>query len=300
MKKILFAVIIMLGFSLQGEAQERYIFSQHFVNPILINPGASGFDDAHSLLFNYRNKWASFPGAPKTYAFSYDGLVADKVGLGGFVMQDQFGALQSLKAQLSYAYHLMGDNYKVGIGFTTEYIQYRATGALDGPMDFDANDPLIKERQSGDKFFDLAIGAHGKIADQFLFDVVFPGLVRTKLNNDVATQQEDRTFNFIFGVGYEYEVENYDFMVIPSLYVKKLRNVPLHVEGNLLLSFYEGQLSGGLSYAYGAENRFGAMLGTGINNFRFYYSYNVSFQAFQSYSNGAHEITIGYKFPVNN
>jgi type IX secretion system PorP/SprF family membrane protein len=300
MKKIVFATIIVMGFLVSGQAQERYIFSQHFVNPILINPGATGFDEAHSFLFNYRNKWASFPGAPRTYAFSYDGVVADKVGLGGFVMQDQFGALQSLKAQLSYAYHLMGDNYKVGLGFTTEYIQYRAAGALSGPMDFNANDPLIRERQAGDKFFDLAIGAHGMISEQILFDVVFPGLVRTKLNNEVETQQEDRTFNFIFGIGYKYDVPNYDLTVTPSIFVKKLRLVPLHIEGNLLLSFYEGQLSGGLSYAYGAENRLGAMLGTGINNFRFYYSYNVSFQPFQTYSNGAHELTVGYKFPLKN
>jgi hypothetical protein len=69
MKRILFSLIIVFGFFMNGEAQERYIFSQHFVNPVLINPGATGFEDAHSFLFNYRNKWASFPGAPKTYAF---------------------------------------------------------------------------------------------------------------------------------------------------------------------------------------------------------------------------------------
>lgn len=298
MKKIIFSVIIMLGFILTTEAQERYIFSQHFVNPVLVNPGATGFEDAHSFLFNYRNKWASFPGAPKTYAFSYDGLVADKVGLGGFVMQDEFGSLNSLKAQLSYAYQLMDENYKIGLGFTTEYIQYRAKGGLTGTPEFDANDPLIAERQAGDKYFDLAIGAHGMIADQIIFDLVFPGLVRTRLNNEVETQQEDRTFNFIVGVGYKYKVENYDMDVTPSIFVKKLRNVPLHIEGNLLLEFYDGQLSGGISYAYGAENRLGAMLGTGINNFNFYYSYNVSFQAFQTYSNGSHELTIGYRFPV--
>jgi len=298
MKKLVFSMFIVLGFLISGDAQERYIFSQHFVNPVLINPGATGFDDAHSFLFNYRNKWASFPGAPNTYAFSYDGLVADKVGLGGFVMQDEFGALQSTKGQLSYAYHLMDENYKIGLGFTTEYIQYRAKGALSGPIDFDRNDPLIAQRQEGDRFFDLAIGAHGMIYDKFIVDVVFPGLVRAKLNDDVETQKEDRTFNYILGIGYQYKVMNYDLTVIPSIFIKQLRNVPLHIEGNLLLSFYEGQLSGGLSYAYGAENRLGAMLGTGINNFSLFYSYNVSFQPFQTYSNGSHELTIGYKLPV--
>ena len=298
MKKILFSIIVGLIFLVSGSAQERYIFTQHFVNPVLINPGATGFENAHSFLFNYRNKWAGFPGSPKTYAFSYDGLVVDKVGLGGFLMQDEFGALQVFKGQLSYAYHLMDENYRIGIGFTTEYLEYRAKGSLSGPIDFDRNDPLIADRQEGDRYFDLAIGSHGLIADQFIFDIVFAGLVRTKLNDDGQTQQEDRTFNYILGVGYQYKVPNYDLMVTPSIFVKQLRHVPLHLEMNLLLSFYEGQLSGGLSYAYGAEDRMGAMLGTKINNFNFYYSYNVSFQGFQSYSNGAHELTVGYRIPI--
>jgi hypothetical protein len=110
--------------------------------------------------------------------------------------------------------------------------------------------------------------------------------------------EEERSFNFIVGLGYVYDVENYDLTVTPSIFVKKLRYVPLHVEGNLHLSFYDGQLSGGLSYAYGAENRLGALLGTSINNFNFYYSYNVGFQPFQTYSNGSHELTLGYRFPV--
>lgn len=298
MKKIIFSLFVGLMFMMNGQAQERYIFNQHFVNPILINPGATGFDEAHNFLFNYRNKWAGFPGSPNTFAFSYDGRVVDKVGLGGFVMKDEFGALESLKGQLSYAYHLLGDNYKVGLGFTTEYIQYRAKGGLNGPMDFDRDDPLIINRQDGDTYFDLAIGAHGMFSDKIIFDLVFPGLVRTRISEAVQTQEEDRTFNYIIGVGYQYEVENYDLTVIPSLFVKKLRNVPLHVEGNLFLKFYDGQLSGGVSYAYGAENRLGALLGTAINNFNFYYSYNVSFQPFQTYSNGSHELTVGYKFPL--
>lgn len=298
MKKILFSIILMLGLVVGSQAQERYIFTQHYVNPILINPGATGFNDAHNFLFNYRNKWSSFPGSPNTYAFSYDGIVANKVGLGGFVMQDNFGALESLKGQLSYAYHLMGEGYKVGLGFTTEYIQYRAKAVLDGPSGFDYSDPLIRDRQAGDKFFDLAIGAHGMVSEKIIFDVVLPGLVRTRLNSDVTNQEESRSFNYIVGIGYQYKVENYDLTVTPSIFVKQLRNVPLHVEGNLFLSFYEGQLSGGLSYAYGAENRLGAMLGTSINNFRFFYSYNVSFQPFQTYSNGSHELTLGYTLPA--
>jgi len=297
MKKIVWILLAGFGLMFQLNAQERYIFTQHYVNPILINPGATGFSDAHTLLLNYRNKWAGFPGSPKTYAFSYDGLIMDKAGLGLFLMKDEFGSLEVLKGQLSYAYHLMGDNFKMGLGFTTEYIHYRAKSLISGPPDFDETDPFLKERQIGDKFFDFTFGAHGMYGNQLLFDIVLPGMIRTRLDNGDGTQENERSFNFIVGLGYKYKFPGYDFEVTPSLYIKKLNKVPFHVEGNLLMSFYQGQLLGGVSYAYGAEDRLGAMLGTGLNNFKFFYSYNVSLNSFQTYSNGAHELTVAFVIP---
>lgn len=298
MKKLLLIILVGLGLMMEINAQERYIFTQHYVNPILINPGATGFSDAHNLLFNYRNKWAGFPGSPKTFAFSYDGLIMDKAGLGLFLMKDEFGSLEVLKGQLSYAYHLMGDNYKLGLGFTTEYLHYRAKGSLSGPDGFDLNDPTLIDRQDGDKFFDFTFGAHGMYGDKLIFDLVLPGMIRTRLeSNGDNTQDSERSFNFIVGLGYKYKFPGYAFEITPSLFVKKLNKVPFHVEGNVLMSFYEGQLLGGLSYTYGAEERLGAMLGTGLNKFKFYYSYNVSLNSFQTYSNGAHEITLAFTIP---
>jgi len=297
MKKLVLIILVGLGLIIEINAQERYIFTQHYVNPILINPGATGFSNAHNLLFNYRNKWAGFPGSPKTFAFSYDGLIMDKAGLGLFLMKDQFGSLEVLKGQLSYAYHLMGDNYKLGLGFTTEYLHYRAKSLLSGPAEFVENDPFLEDRQLGDKFFDFTFGAHGSYGDKIIFDLVLPGMIRTKLESQGDNQDTSRNFNFIVGLGYKYKFPGYDFEITPSLFIKKLNKVPFHVEGNVLMSFYQGQLMGGVSYAYGADDRLGAMLGTGLNKFKFFYSYNVSLNNFQSYNNGAHEITIAFIIP---
>ena len=52
---------------------ERYIYSQAFINPLLINPGAAGFSGSQNLLLNYRNQWSGFNGAPTTATVSYDG-----------------------------------------------------------------------------------------------------------------------------------------------------------------------------------------------------------------------------------
>ena len=95
-----------------GSAQHRYIYTQYFINPVMINPGATGSSGGQNLFLNYRNNWANHEGSPKTFSFSYDGLVTDKVGLGAFLMSDTYGALQTIKGQLSYSYNIKGENYE--------------------------------------------------------------------------------------------------------------------------------------------------------------------------------------------
>jgi hypothetical protein len=70
---IVIAFVLLLGTDLSAQVRlhsERGIFTQANEHPILINPGYTGFRGNHELLVNYRNTWASFPGAPSTFTFS--------------------------------------------------------------------------------------------------------------------------------------------------------------------------------------------------------------------------------------
>ena len=294
MKKILLSIVFILAFTLMGSAQHRYIYTQYFINPVMINPGATGSSGGQNLFLNYRNNWANHEGSPKTFSFSYDGLVTDKVGLGAFLMSDTYGALQTIKGQLSYSYNIKGENYDFGVGFTTEYINYHIAGGLTGVVDL--TDPLIGEMRDGDKYFDVAVGAHGTVQEKFVVSVVFPGLVRSKINAEDGEVKEENSFNYIFGLGYLYKFEEYDMGVYPSLYVKKLRNINTLIDANLLLSFYDDKLQGGATYGFGDDNRFGFIIGAKFNKVSFHYSYDFSFKEFQSYNNGSHEMTVGYFF----
>lgn len=293
MKKILLSIVFMFVLSYIGEAQHRYIYTQYFVNPVLINPGATGAKGGQNILLNYRNTWASFAGSPKTFSFSYDGLVTDKVGLGAFVMSDTYGELQTLKGQLSYSYNLKGKDYDFGIGFTTEYSKYSLTG---GGVGSDGNDPLIAERRDGDKFFEVALGAHGTLQDRFMVSVVLPGIVRTKINTEDGEVKEEKQFNYIFGIGYIYKLPEYEMGIYPSLFVKKLRNINTLIDANLLMTFYDNRLSGGVTYGFGDDKRLGFIIGANLNKLSFHYSYDFSFKEFQAYNNGSHEFTVGYFF----
>ena len=297
MKKIFLSLIIILGSVYYGTSQSRYIFTQYFINPVLINPGAAGCKPGKNIFLNYRNTWANHPGSPQTFSVSFDGMVSNKVGLGAFIMRDNYGSLQTTKALLSYSYKLHDENYDFGIGFTTEYLKYNVDAVLSGGT-VDKNDPWIAEKQNGDKYFDAALGAHGIINKKYVVDVVLPGLVRTQLNDTDSESSVDTTssFNYIAGLGYIYELPQYDMTVYPSVYIKKLRNINTLIDFNVLMTFYDGVLSGGASYGYGDDERLGFVIGAKLNKIKFYYSYDFSFKEFQAYNNGSHELMINYNF----
>ncbi|WP_235299087.1 PorP/SprF family type IX secretion system membrane protein [Portibacter marinus] len=291
MKKILIALVLVVGMFLNVQAQERSVYTHHFINPVLINPAASGFNGEYNILVNYNNKWSGFSDGPKAFTLSYDGPIADRLSIGAILFRDGFAALETTKGQLSFAYKIPADNYEISFGLATEYLQFGLGGpAIASPL-VDLNDPSLQERLSGARFFDVAFATYGTFNDNVKFGLVIPGLVRARLDDNEG--DSDRTNNYILHLGYAYDVPNYDFTIEPSLFIKQLRNVPFHADINVKLGFMEDQLMGGLSYGIGYD-RLGFLLGTQVNNFNILYSYNVSMTDSQSYHNGMHEITLGF------
>ena len=202
---------------------------------------------------------------------------------------------RTLKGQLSYSYNIKGKDYDFGLGFTTEYLDYSVNGAL-GEGSYDGNDPYLKLRQDGDKFFELAVGAHGIIQEKFILSVAFPSLVRTKLNSRKDEIEEEKSFNYLLGIGYLFKLPEYKMCITPSIYVKKLWNYNTMIDANLMFSFYDNRFTTGLIYGIGDEGTLGFLIGTKLNKFNFYYSYDFAFNQFQTYNNGSHELTVGFNF----
>jgi len=293
-KNYLLFTLLLLAFGMQ--AQEEYIFNQYFLNPATINPGASGFDGGHTALFNYRNTWSGFPDAPKTFSAHYNGEVVDKVGIGATLVSDQYANLATIRGGLSFAYMIKGDSYKIGAGLSTQFQQYRLANVNLSDELIDGDDAILLARLNDAQFFEASLGFHGLLDNGMFFDLAFPGLVRSRINSSSAAGDSPSSFNYMFGVGYEIDVLDYDMKVVPSVYVKKFRTVPLHVDFNVLMKFLEDRLISGVTYSNGADNRLGFLIGTQINKLVFNYSYNISFHESQQYNNGGHEIGIALKF----
>ncbi|MBK7634409.1 MAG: type IX secretion system membrane protein PorP/SprF [Saprospiraceae bacterium] len=82
----------------------------------------------------------------------------------------------------------------------------------------------------------------------------------------------------------------------PNLIVKKLANVPTHIDLNLNFGFLQDKLLAGVNYTLGADKRLGFLIGTKVEKLNFYYSYNTSSNPLQDYNNGSHELTLAINF----
>jgi type IX secretion system PorP/SprF family membrane protein len=286
-------VAIVLGLASSAVSQEPGVYTQYHLNPVLLNPGATGHSGDHEFLFNYRNKWASFDGAARDFTFMYHGLVGDKIGIGGQLYAERIGRIRSFQGTLSYAYHLVAEDYKIGIGITTGIQQLRLSSEFDPFLD--DTDELLNEALDGVMLFDASFGVYGEYDESLFFGVSFPNLVRSRIS-EIQGDEEDpnEEFNYAALIGYRFKVNNYNFYVEPSLAVKNIRRVPFHVDLNLKLSFLDEQLVGGVSYSLGDVSRIGVLLGTRVNALKLFYGYDVSFGEFQDFNNGSHEITVLY------
>ena len=294
-----FIILIAILFVCQlvnGQARyfnERYTYTQYHLYPVLINPGATGASGNHQVVFNYRNKWAAFPDSPKTFTFSYDGDLGNRIGFGGLLLNDNFGELSTTKGQLSFSYTIDSPTNKVGFGLATEFIQHKLSGgAINNPY-IEITDPILLQRLDGNNFFDVSFGIHGLYDGKISYGLTLPALISSELA-DILSNGDSSEFDYILNFGYRLEATENDIIVEPSIYIKQLMFVPLHVDINLKVGFLEERLTTGLTYTLGADERLGFLIGTKVNSLNFHYGYNVSRHSFQQYNNGSHELTVGF------
>lgn len=291
-------ILFILGISTSSIAQEAGYFNHQYLQPVLFNPGATGFDGDHQILAGYKHMWSDFPDAPRTFTALYNGSVADNLGLGLQVLTDRVGVGQTTLGQLNVAYRIDAENLKISVGLSAGIESFKITDTQNDPL-IDPTDPLLNDAIDGYTLFSGGLGVYGEANKKLFFGVSFPDLIKNRLSDisgDVNLP-DLKTFSYAFLVGYRFEVENYDFTVEPSITVKDLRYSPFLIDANVKFSFLDEQLVGGVGYTLGDNSRAALLLGTRINQLRIYYTYDISLGDFQQYNNGSHEITLVYRIP---
>lgn len=300
MKKLLY-LIGFLGFFSTLKAQEEAVFVHYTINPLLINPAAAGFDEAHHNLFmNLRASWTGFSGTPRNYSINYNGAVSKNLGLGAMIFSENIASITRTRAQLSYAIRFNAKDFKVSAGLSTELHRLRLDNTIlnnSTPGLYDVGDEMLEELVDGQTNFDASLGVYGSYQDQIFFGISAPSLVRNRLDRIEGFEGD---VNFLVNLGGKFPLPESKVILEPSILLKQVRYSPLLTDINMLVSFLSEQLITGLSYRAGAGGSLGLTLGTKYNALRVLYSYDVFLDEFQSYNAGSHEISINFRFDRKN
>jgi len=297
MKKFILFVISLSFISLTTYAQEKAAFTHYHINPVLINPAAVGISGNQQIFLHARNQWSGFPGAPKTYAFSYDGPIGKTFGLGATIYSENISYLSQFRAAINYAFRYELDKLKIGFGFSTEFSQRNIDNVVLSDRNYTTGDVLIEDGIDGINNFDASLGFYGMYNDQTFFGIAFPNIIMARLDGDAANGDDEPQGYYLFNLGHRFKSNEYGFTLEPSILLRRSRGVPFQADINLKGYFLEDKLIGGLSYRGGARSDLGILVGSKFTNFAFYYTFDVSFHGFQDYSKGSHEVTLSFTIP---
>lgn len=296
MFKNLLLFIILTSCVLQLSAQEQATYRHYILYPVLINPGATGFNEGHEFLGNVVNSWSGSPGTPIGYTFGYNGAFGKNVGLGIQIMNERNAAINKFKAALGYAYKLRFEKIVASIGLTTEFQQRNLISGIIGDPLISGDDELLLAANDGIRYFDLGLGLYSKINQTLTLGVSLPNLVHTYLNKPVGASNDIKyKGNFTFYLANMFDISNYDFKLEPGIALRKVGDeAPLLGDVNLTGYFLDNKLIGGLGYHFGADqNGYGVLLGININKVKLLYSFDIFKGDYQPYNNGKHEFTLG-------
>jgi len=290
MKKIL-AVLAVSCLSTVGFAQQDPQFSQNMYNRLFVNPAYAGSSESICAHLLYRNQWVNYDGAPKTGVIGIDGPVANgKVGVGLSILTDKIGFENTLQGKLAGNYKLDVGQGKLGLGIDLDFMQHQIDGEFRAP-DPSLVDPSIPKTGVSGTAFDLGFGAYYN-NDKFFAGLSASHLLESSVNLDNFSKVYKR---HIYGmVGYNFEVSP-TVVLKPMVFVKSVSgNTTFDI--NLNAQFNERFWVG---VSYRNEDAIVGMLGMNITEkLKVGYSYDFTTSELKNYSDGTHEIMLGYCFMV--
>lgn len=291
MRKLL-AVIVSVCLSSLAIAQQDPQFSQNMFNRLFVNPAAAGANDAICASLLYRNQWVGFDGSPKSVVAGVDAPVLnERLGVGLTVLSDEIGFEKTLMAKLAAAYRMNVGSGKLSVGVDFDLMQHELDGKFIAPDGGAVDDPAIPKTGVNGNTFDMGAGIYYQ-SEKWYGGLSATHLLEATVDLDKFSKEFNRHFYGMLG---------YTFELSPSVQLKPMVFVK-NVTGNTTIdvnvnAHFNNRFWGGISWRN--EDAFVLMAGLNIiENLKLGYSYDFTTSELRDYSDGTHEILLGYCFNV--
>jgi type IX secretion system PorP/SprF family membrane protein len=297
-RKSMLSILTVLLFS-AVHSQQIPLFTTYFFNKYLINPAFTGIDNEFRGFGIYRSQWANIPGRPVTGGPTAEASFwHDRIGVGGYVMNDQIGIFHTVNAALSYAQKFQfAKDHQISIGIQG--------GILTNRIDFasatvaDLSDPGLAQQRPLKTVFDMSAGISYKwktLLVGFSVPNIIQPLASYAASGSEASYQYIRHYT-AFGQ-YKFVLLKGKFNITPQLFMRKAPATGVQFDAMCVLDYNNIVFLGG-----GYRNAYGVVGMAGVNIFNMFtiaYAYDYTTQSAISGQVGAtHEITAGFHLASN-
>jgi len=285
-------ILIILCFCISGTfAQQMSVVTLFDQNLIYYNPAATGYQEALTASFFYRNQWTGMEGAPSTQFASVQSPVKNtKMALGGMFEHESIGATNYTGGYLYYAYR-----FNLGPGKLSLGLKFGASSvSLKNVSLVEIDDQAFMESSSS--FFVPNAGFGALYYTQFYwasFSIPRFFGYESEESGKYKASHDISKYEYYFAVGGKIALPS-EFSLEPSALFVYSKAYPFSVAVNAI-AMYKNAYRAGLGYRL--NDAMIILVGYNFNRqFSLGYSYDVSIGNTSSYSSGSHEINIQYKF----
>ncbi|HEV8270621.1 MAG TPA: type IX secretion system membrane protein PorP/SprF [Chitinophagaceae bacterium] len=222
-----FLIILLLCVMTIGKAQQLQTSSLYDMQGVLHNPAMAGMMMKGMIGVSYRNQWTGVSGSPKTATlFGSFALPEHKIGLGGYIYNDQTGPTSRTGVQFAFAKHIpMKNDATLSLGIEAKGLQYSID--VDKLQQTLGTDPVLG---SGDNKFKFDAG----------FGIAYSGkklqigasvsqLIQSKLgfyNGNLSSGEEGRLYrHYYLHGGYKIKMDDAT-TITPNFLLIYLPNAP--------------------------------------------------------------------------
>jgi type IX secretion system PorP/SprF family membrane protein len=304
---------LLLGVNIN--AQQAPMYSQYVMNGFLINPSFAGNDGYTSVNLTAREQWLGLPTAPSTYAVSFQTRLlktsfiqrstsvrkklvrptrGGRVGVGGYVFNDQNGIIRRTGFEAAYAYHISMRNYRqlsFGLGATA----YQFAIDIDGAVIHDLDDDFLNNYDRVVFIPDFSFGVSFTTRDYYL------GFAATQMFRGTLTlgntSQNPRTElgHFYLTGGVKIPLSGNDWILEPSAMMKSSDMLFKSFQADITTRvYYKQDYWAGLSYR--SQDAMILLLGFTYDRFYFAYAFDFALTDIRHHSFGSHELSFAVKF----
>lgn len=289
MKKIIIALVVLLGYSSTTFAQQDPQYTQYMYNQAVINPAYAGSKDALSIVTLYRNQWSGFDGAPKTLTLSGHSPVGENMGLGLSFISDQHGPVKENNIYADFSYTInVGEESKLALGLKAG-VTLHDISLNSGVTTAVAGDPLFAQDAS-------KVNPNAGFGAFFYTNKYYVGLSMPNVLSSAHLDEDGRNYgsevqHYFVTAGYVFQLTE-NTKLKPSFLVKSSFDAPVSFDVNANFLFYD-KFEVGASYRN--TDSFSGLVGFAFtDSIRLGYAYDHIMSDIQDAASSSHEVFLQF------